>query len=129
MPSLPQTTDGQGDLLGLIRPTSPAPETLAILDLINGDPIHANDRRRIVEAILGDARRHAGDVDPGRVREDLTNEWGLTVYSRVLSATYQALTRRGVLTFRCWVDNTDVTGGNAGKPARAYTLANWRAAA
>jgi hypothetical protein len=73
-------------------------------------------------AIRGDAASHSGHIDPNRVRALLTNEHGLTVYPRVIGATYSALRQAGVLIADGWTTSTDVRGGNAGKPARLYRL-------
>ena len=67
-------------------------------------------------------------MSPNRVRAALTNEYGLTVYPRVLSAVYQSMTRSGHLQFDRWIENDDVAGGNAGKPARQYVLTSYKGA-
>jgi hypothetical protein len=70
---------------------------------------------------VADARAHSGQVDPNRVRAALSNEHGLTVSPRALSATYSALASQGVIRSLGWIDrNDDVRGGNAGRPARAW---------
>ena len=106
-----------------------APRTADLLDLIAGDPLHADDRARIVAAILADADTHHGTVDPNRVREALAGEHGLTLYPRVLSAVYSSLCHKGVLVRDGMTTNTDTAGGNAGKYLRTYRLTNRRAAA
>ena len=89
---------------------------------MGGDPIHARDRRRIVAAILADALAHSGLVNPNRVRAALTNKHGIDVYPRLIGATYNGLTRAGILAFEGWTTSDDHRGGNAGKPARCYRL-------
>ena len=100
-------------------------ETADLLALIDADRIHTDDRHKIDVAIKQVAAEHGGVVDPGRVRALLTNEHGLTVYPRVLSARYSVLTRAGVLEVDGWTTNTDKAGGNYGKPQRLYRLAGW----
>lgn len=109
------------------RPRGAGPEVDAICALLLGDPMHALDRERIVVALVEDARRHDGHVDPNRVRAGLTRENAdgssdLTVYPRLLGATYQALAKKGVLEFVGWTTSTDTRGRNAGRPARSYRL-------
>lgn len=96
--------------------------TAALLDLIAGDPIHAEDRRRIVAAIVAEAKASHGFVDPNKVRIRLTNRAGvLTVYPSVIGAVYFALTRSGQLATAGWLVNQDHSG-NSGKPLRRYRL-------
>jgi hypothetical protein len=102
-------------------------EVQAIVDLLNGDPLHDTDRARIVDAIVTDAHEHDGVVDPNRVRARLTRvnadgSTDLVVYPRVIGAVYQGLTKAGALEFAGWIDSTDTRGGNAGRPARSYRL-------
>lgn len=115
-------TKRTGDFAGL--PSGPVDEAhVAICELVVGDPSHAADRERIVEAMLTDAREHDGIIDPDRVRARLSSDAGLQVYPRVLSAMYGHLTRAGVLQFEGeWTRSQDSRGGNAGKPARIYRL-------
>jgi hypothetical protein len=94
----------------------------SLLDLIATDPLHRGDRERVEAAIREDASAHSGHVDPNRVRAALSNTHGLDVYPRVMSATYSALRRAGVIVPDGWTVNTDRAGGNAGKPARTYRL-------
>ena len=100
--------------------TPTLPDQGSLLDLIASDPVHRDDRARVEAAIRGDAASHSGHIDPNRVRALLTNDYGLDVYPRVLSATYSALRRAGVIVPDGWTVNTDRAGGNAGKPARTY---------
>jgi hypothetical protein len=95
---------------------------LDLLALVADDHIHTGDRQTIEAAIRDDAAAHGGQVCPNRVRASLTNEYGLTVYPRVLSATYSALASAGVIEHDGWTTNTDRRGGNAGKPARLWKL-------
>lgn len=93
-----------------------------LLALIADDPIHSTDRATVEAAIREDAARHDGHIDPNRVRALLTNAHGLTVYPRVIGATYSALRQAGVIVADGWTVSTDTNGGNAGKPARLYRL-------
>lgn len=99
-------------------------QTRSLLDLIAGDPIHAGDRRRIVAAIVRDARRHGGKVDMNRVRIELTapESGHLTVYPRVIGAVVYALSAKGALVASGWLINEDRHGRNSGKPLRAWRL-------
>lgn len=94
------------------------------LDLLaianNPHPWAAVQRQRIVDAIRADARAHAGEVHPNRVRVRLSNHLGLQVHPRMLSAAYSALRAQGHLTFDHWGTNDDTAGGNAGKPQRVW---------
>jgi hypothetical protein len=95
---------------------------LDLLSLVANDHIHKRDRRLAEMAIRADAAAHGGHVCPNRVRAALSNTHGLDVYPRVLSATYSALRRAGVIVPDGWTVNTDRAGGNAGKPARLWKL-------
>jgi len=92
----------------------------SLLDLIATDPVHRDDRARVEAAIRGDAASHSGQIDPNRVRDALTNEYGLDVYPRVVGAVYSSLRRAGVIVPDGWTTSTDRRGGNHGKPARTY---------
>jgi hypothetical protein len=102
--------------------TTTANEQASLLDLIASDPIHRDDRAKVEAAIREDAALHFGEINPNRVRAALTNQYGLMVYPRVLSATYSALASAGVIEHDGWTTNTDRRGGNAGKPARLWKL-------
>lgn len=104
-------------------------ETSAILRLINGDPIHATDRARIVSAIVYCAAHSGGFVDTNMVRARLTGEHGLTVYPRVIGAVYYSLKAAGVLVEAGWVVNRDTAGRNAGKPQMKYRYVRRQVAA
>lgn len=96
-------------------------ETAAILALMAGDPIHAGDRERIVNAILYCANHSAGVVDPNMVRARLQTPTGdLTVYPRLMGAVYRQLATAGVLVPAGWLVNEDTHGRNAGRPMRRY---------
>lgn len=105
-------------------PSVPVPDDTAnLLQLIAGDPIHANDRRRIVRAIVAEAHSAGGRVDPNRLRARLADPHGqLTVYPRLVGAVVGCLARAGVLEPDGYVVSTDRAGRNAGRPARRYRL-------
>ena len=104
-----------------ILPSSPVDTgTASLLDLIASDDIHAADRAKVDAAIRQVPDEHGGQVDPNRVRALLTNEHGLTVYPRLLSARYSVLARAGVLVADGWTENRDRAGRNAGKPQRVW---------
>lgn len=95
----------------------------SLLDLIAGDPIHADDRGRVEAAIRADALAHNGIADPNRVRRSLTDGNGdLIVHPRVLSATYSALCRMGALTQAGWTENDQLSSRNRGRPQRLWAL-------
>lgn len=101
------------------------PGTIAILRMVNGDPIHARDRTRLIGAIVADARAHSGHVSSNRVRRRLTDKHGeLVVYPRMMGALYGALIHHKVLVVDGWETNNDKRGHNTGKPCRTYVLAS-----
>lgn len=96
-----------------------------LLDLLaaitdNPHPLGDAEKERIHDAIYVCAFRNGWIVDPNHVRAELTNEHGLTVNPRRLSATYSKLRHDGTLQPISWTTNDDVHGGNAGKPLRLY---------
>jgi len=94
-------------------------DTLAILRLVDGDPIHERDRAEIVAEIVAAGREHRlRHVDPNAVRARLAG----SVYPRCIGAVYAALRYAGVLEPVSWTTSTDKAGRNAGKPARVYRL-------
>lgn len=106
-------------------PSAPVDDrTASLLALLEGDPIHSDDRRRVVEAIQQAARDDMFDrVDPNAVRALLTDEHGnSTVYPACIGAVVQSLARRGVLRADGWVVTTGSRSGNNGRPARRYRL-------
>ncbi len=105
----------------LTFPSAPVDaDTAATLQLVDGDPLHQADRARVDEAIRTIAAADGGVIDPGKVRRLLTNEAGLSVYPRVLSARYFALRRAGVIEPAGWTVSDDRAGRNAGRPARLW---------
>ena len=105
------------------------PRTAALLDLIAGDPRHEGDRAEIVRAILETADQHGGVIDPNVLRSKLRNDWGSTVYHKVIGAVVRSLACAGALRFDGWVITEGSTTGNSGKPARRYRLVSKEAAA
>ena len=97
--------------------------TADLLALIGGDPIHADDRRTVIEAIERTARDHAGHVDPNELRALLWRDGGCVVYPAVIGATVAALRHAGRLVEDGWVITQGSRKRNNGKPARAY---RWR---
>ena len=98
------------DLLDLLRSIADDPTVIGELA-----------RDRIIDAMLEASDNHEGALDPNRVRQLLSNDHGLTVNPRQLSATYSSLRQKGTIVPTGWTTNTDVSGGNAGKPLRTYT--------
>ena len=98
--------------------------TASLLDLIDGDPIHATDRATVIEGILDVAAHNGGAIDPNTLRLWLTDEAGeCIVYPPVIGATVYALRRAGVLVQTGWTVTTGSRSGNGGRPARCYRLA------
>jgi hypothetical protein len=92
------------------------PDTAALLDLMDGDPIHARDREAVIDAIRA-AVRPDGTVC-GNDWRGLVPQW---VYPRVIGATVHALARRGILQATGdWAISDDTVGKNGGKPVRVY---------
>ena len=98
------------DLLDLLRSIADDPTVIGELA-----------RDRIIDAMLEASNNHAGELDPNEVRTLLSNDHGLTVNPRQLSATYSSLRQKGTIVPTGWTTNTDIHGGNAGKPLRTYT--------
>jgi hypothetical protein len=96
--------------------------TASLLDLIASDRLHEDDAATVVAAIRATAAEHAGVVNPNRVRALLRNEHGCIVHPNVIGATYNALSRAGVLVHDGWVITEGSTSGNDGKPAKRYRL-------
>jgi hypothetical protein len=98
------------DLLDLLRSIADDPTVIGELA-----------RDRIIDAMLKASDNHEGALDPNQVRALLSNDHGLTVNPRQLSATYSSLRQKGTIVPTGWTVNQDVHGGNAGKPLRTYT--------
>lgn len=105
-------------------PSAPVDDrTASLLALVAGDPIHHDDRRRVIDAILDTARTDGGRVDPNRLRAALTDRHGQSlVYPPVIGAVVAALRHRGVLTEIGWTATTGSNSGNNGRPARVHRL-------
>jgi len=91
-----------------------------IIDSVANDWRADGDWLRFVEACAAvadsDGRVHVGDV-----RRRLSNEHGLTIQPRRLSAFWnRAAAKAGFLVFDGWETNDDHAGRNAGRPARRY---------
>ena len=82
-------------------------DTLAILRLIEGDPLHDQDRTLVVRAIVEEGRSAHGMVDPNKVRERINH----AVLPQVVG-----------LAVAGWTTNLDKAGRNSGKPCRTYWL-------
>lgn len=97
-----------------------AGETLAVVDSVANDWRADGDWLRFVEACAASADV-AGVVHVGDVRRRLTNEHGLTIAPRRLSAFWaRAASKAGFLMVDGWEISDDVRGRNAGRPARRY---------
>lgn len=95
-------------------------EKVAVLNSVANDWRADGDWLRFVEACAF-AADESGVVHVGDVRRRLTNDHGLTVAPRRLSAFWnRAASRAGFLDFDGWETNDDHSGRNAGRPARRY---------
>lgn len=95
-------------------------EQRAVIDTVANDWRADGDWLRFVEACAyvadADGRVHVGDV-----RRRLSNEHGLTIFPRRLSAFWaRAASKAGFLDVDGWQTNDDVKGRNAGRPQRVY---------
>jgi hypothetical protein len=98
-------------------------EQLDLLAAVHAGPFASEDRERIEAAMRRVAADNGGLIDPNKVREALTNEYGLTVYPRRLSSAYSGLRRLGVIERTDEkVPNTDKRGRNLGKEQTVYRL-------
>lgn len=95
----------------------------AAIDAVNASThVHGRDQKRIEAAMRKVARADDGFLDPNKVRAELTNQYGLTVNPRVLSARYRLLYQRRVIVHAGTTRNQDVAGGNHGKPMWLYEV-------
>lgn len=99
-------------------------EQLDLLAVAN-HPRHDEDRDRCDAAIIADGKAHAGWIDQQRVRESLTNDYGLNVSPRTLSARYGVLASRGRIVKVGWHVNTSSDGGNGGKQYPTWRLSEY----
>lgn len=91
-------------------------ETRAICELVTGDPLKAEHRQAVVDAIRLVAERD-GVVDVNAVRPHIPS-W---VDPKVIAATYNGLrTRKVLVPTGEIVVNTDTKGRNVGKLQRIY---------
>ena len=95
--------------------------TRAVLDLIGGDPRHAEHRAAVVQAILDTAAETGGLVTANAYRLKLTNALGhYTVTPCVVGATIAGLRRAGVLEFIDYVPTEGSRSGNTGRLTPRY---------
>ena len=86
------------------------------------------DNKRLLERVENGNLKFEEEVDGltvhvGVVRRMLTNDHGLTIRPRRLSAFWsRAQSREGFLTFAGWETNDDSAGRNQGRPARYYRV-------
>lgn len=87
--------------------------TAAVLACVSGDPLHAGDRRRIVQAIVTCARDSNGYVDINQVRTVLDGQ----VFGNVVGAVFSQLAHQRILEDvpGRYVRSTDTKGRNSGK--------------
>lgn len=100
-------------------------DTLAVVESVAHDWRSDPDWRRFVVAVQTAAieSEDGETVHVGAVRRLLTNDHGLTIYSRRLSAFWmRAASKAGFLDFDTWEVNDDHAGKNAGRPQRVYRL-------
>jgi hypothetical protein len=98
-------------------------ETKATVELVGNDPNADRDWEMFKEVVERDAWSNDGKVSPNRVRNRLSNRFGLTIEPRRYSAFWsRAAGKSGFLDADGWTTNDDVKGGNRGKPQRMYRL-------
>jgi hypothetical protein len=100
-------------------------ESRAVVDAVAHDWRADEDWRRFVVAVemAAVASEDGATVHVGAVRRLLTNDHGLTIYPRRLSAFWsKAASRAGFLDAAGWEVNDDHAGKNAGRPQRVYKL-------
>jgi hypothetical protein len=100
-------------------------EAKAVVEAVAHDWRADDDWRRFVVAVemAAVASEDGATVHVGAVRRLLTNEHGLTIYARRLSAFWsKAASKAGFLDFSHWEPSDDAAGRNKGKPARCYVL-------
>lgn len=98
-------------------------EQRAVVSSVAHDWRADEDWMRFVRACLEASVNAEQLVHVGDVRRLLTNDHGLTVAPRRLSAFWnRAASRAGFLDFAHWETNDDHDGRNAGRPARCYRL-------
>lgn len=96
-------------------------DTADLLTLVAAGPLYGDDAEdRFLTACRADAGEHGGIVSINRVRERLTNQHGLTIEPRRLSALWNAHTGLGkaMVTTGEWETCTGSTSGNDGRPFR-----------
>lgn len=97
-------------------------DQMDLLAVVN-HPMRDSDRDLIDRTILEDGAANGGVISQGRVRRALTNQHGLTVNPRLLSARYSVLRAQGRIVRDGWTVNDDRDGGNAGKPQIQWRVA------
>lgn len=94
----------------------------SLLDLIDADPIHEGDRRRIDTAVRSAALEHRGVVSTNDVRKLLTNQHGLTVQPQLIGPRLRTLTVAGVLQLDGW--ETERRRGREPRAAWVHTASS-----
>lgn len=95
----------------------------AVLAAVNESThVHGRDQKRIDAAMKAVARADDGFLDSNKVRAELTNEYGLTVNPRVLSARYSQMRARRIIKRAGTIVNRDSRGRNQGKPTWLYEV-------
>lgn len=112
--------------LQLELPSAPIDgETLAVVESVAHDWTADPDWRRFASTVMVAALESddGETVHVGVVRRMLTNDHGLTIAPRRLSAFWnRAASKAGFLDFDSWEVNDDHAGKNAGRPQRVYRL-------
>lgn len=100
-------------------------ETKAVVESVANDINADADWIRFRHAcLIAAAESNDGlTVHVGSVRRMLTNDHGLTIYPRRLSAFWnRAASKAGFLDVEGWEINDDHAGKNAGRPQRVYRI-------
>lgn len=98
-------------------------DTKTTVELVGNDWRSDRDWQAFEDTVRQEAWWKDGVVDPNKVRNRLSNRFGLTIEPRRYSAFWsRAAGKSGFLVADGWTVNDDVKGGNRGKPQRMYRL-------
>lgn len=117
------TAGTQLDIFDAIPSAPIEGETAEVVHSVAHDWRSDEDWKAFVRACIFASVNDEHLVHVGDVRRLLTNEHGLTIAPRRLSAFWnRAASKAGFLDFDSWEMNDDHEGRNAGRPARCYRL-------
>lgn len=95
-------------------------DTQDLLALVASDPRKADDYTTFLDACRRDAMANGGQVSVNRVRELMSNHYGLTIHSQTYSSFWNRATGTSgpMVTTKDWDVCNDKRSGNGGKPQR-----------